>query len=195
MDSAKLVKNFEKHGFSVKLFETRKEACDYLKETLKGEVVGFGGSMTTQELGLYDLLGEENTVCWHWKDPSVLAKQGGFTAYITSANAVSETGELVNIDGTGNRVAATLYGPKKVFFVCGKNKVTADLPSAIDRARNIAAPINAKRLNSNTPCAVAGKCMDCDSPERICRGMVVQMRKMGGADLNELIIINEDLGA
>ena len=195
MNCQKTIENLKQNGFSVQYFETRQQACDYLKAQLKDEIIGFGGSMTANELGLYELLGEQNTVCWHWKDPAVLAKQGGFTAYITSANAVSETGELVNIDGTGNRVAASLFGPKKVFFVCGKNKVTADLASAIDRARNIAAPINAKRLNRNTPCAVAGKCMDCDSPERICRGMVVHMRKMGGAEINELIIINEDLGA
>jgi len=195
MDYAKLTASFEKRGFSVKIFDTRKEACDYLKGSLKGETIGFGGSLTSQELGLYELLAEENTVCWHWKNPADLKKFGEFTAYITSANAISETGELVNIDGTGNRVAATLYGPGKVYFVCGKNKITADLASAIDRARNVAAPLNAKRLNRQTPCAVTGKCADCNSPQRICRGMVIHMCPMGGASLSEIIIIKEDLGA
>lgn len=195
MDSTKLLKNLTSHGYSAKYFETAAEAAEYLAGAIKGEKVGFGGSMTTQQMGLYDLLGKENTVYWHWKNPADKDKFNEFTTYITSANAVSETGELVNIDGTGNRVAATLYGPKKVYFICGKNKVAPDLAAAVEMARNVASPKNAKRLCRETPCAVTGKCADCNSPQRICSAMVIYMRPMGGAEHTEVIIIGEELGA
>lgn len=194
MDTEKLLANLSSHRFSAKYFDTAKAAADYLSAELKGEKIGFGGSMTAQEMGLYELLGKENEVLWHWKNPADKERFHEFTTYITSANAVSETGELVNIDGTGNRVSATLYGAKKVFFVCGKNKITPDLSSAIERARNVAAPLNAKRLNRKTPCAVTGKCADCNSPERICAAMVIHMRPMMSAERTEVIIIGEELG-
>lgn len=194
MDCSKLLDNFNNHGFSAKYFETAAAASAYLADALKGETVGFGGSVTLKDMGLYDLLAKENTVCWHWKTPDDRERHAEFTAYVTSANAVAETGELVNIDGTGNRVASTLYGPKKLYFVCGVNKITPDLTTAIDRARNVAAPANTKRLGCKTPCAVTGKCHDCNSPERICRGMVIHMRPMGGFERTEVIIVGENLG-
>ncbi len=194
MDKEKLLKNLTSHGFSVKYFETAAEASAYLTDTLKGEKIGFGGSMTAQQMNLYELLAERNEVFWHWKNPDDIKRFGEFTAYITSANAVAETGELVNIDGSGNRVSATLYGPKKVFFVCGINKIAPDLGSAVERVRNIAAPLNAKRLNRKTPCAMTGKCADCNSPERICSAMVIHMRPMMSSQLTEVIIVGEQLG-
>ncbi|WMJ82832.1 lactate utilization protein [Oscillospiraceae bacterium LTW-04] len=194
MDCSKLLDNFKNHGFSVKYFETAAEASSYLAGALKGETIGFGGSVTLKDMGLYDLLANENTVCWHWKTPGDRERYAEFTTYITSANAVAETGELVNIDGTGNRVASTLYGPKKLYFVCGINKITPDLTTAIDRARNVAAPANAKRLGYKTPCAVTGKCHDCNSPERICRGMVIHMRPINNFECTEVIIVGEILG-
>lgn len=195
MNCQKAIENLKKNGFSVQYFENRQQACDYLKEQLKDEVIGFGGSMTSKELGLYELLGENNTVYWHWLNIADIKRYPEFTVYITSANAIAETGELVNIDATGNRLAATLFGPKKVYFVCGKNKITADLPSAIDRARNVAAPINAKRLGRKTPCVVTGKCENCSSPERICNGISVHLHPMGSIKMTEVILIGEDLGA
>ncbi|MBP0981129.1 MAG: LUD domain-containing protein, partial [Oscillospiraceae bacterium] len=89
---------------------------------------------------------------------------------------------------------STLYGPKKVYFICGTNKITPDLTSAIERARTIAAPLNAKRLNRKTPCAVTGKCADCNCPDRICSAMVIYMRPMMAASLTEVIIVGEDMG-
>mgnify|MGYP000514933541 FL=1 len=117
--------------------------------------MAFGGSVTLQEMGLFDALSKENEVIWHWNEPGAqtLARAREAQIYITSANGVSETGELVNIDGTGNRVAQTLYGPEKVYFVVGKNKIEKDLSSALSRARNVAAPLNAKRLKTDTPVA------------------------------------------
>ena len=122
----------------------------------------------------------------------------GVTApvYISSANGVAETGELVNIDGTGNRVAATLYGPEKVYFIVGLNKLAPTLEAAIWRARNIASPLNAKRLNRRTPCALSEvmKCYDCQSPERICRGMTIHMGPMKGVGETIVVLIDEELG-
>ena len=194
MDFTEIKKTFEKEGFLVSCFETKQEAADYLAGRFQGEVIGFGGSATLDELGVYDRMSENNTVLWHWKDPAARDRYGEFTAYLTGANAVAESGEIVNIDGTGNRVSATLYGPKKVVFVCGKNKIAPDLASAIARARSVAAPPNTKRLHKKTPCAVMGRCVDCASPERICRAMVIYMRPMSGALETELVFINEELG-
>ena len=194
MDCTKLLENLKRHGFSTQYFDTAAEACSYLCDTLKGETIGFGGSVTLRDMDLYEQLEKENTVRWHWKNPDDTKRPAEFTTYITSANAVSETGELVNIDGAGNRVSATLYGGKKLYFICGVNKIAPDLSAAIDRARQVAAPANAKRLGRKTPCAVTGRCHDCTSPERICRGMVIHMRPMTSYETTEIIMIGENLG-
>lgn len=194
MEHQKLVENLRARGFEARYFPTAEEAKAYLAESVKGETVGFGGSITCEQLGLYELLSAENQCFWSWRDGPG-ARDAKTSTYLCSANAVSMAGELVNIDGTGNRVAATLYGPKRVIFVVGQNKVCSDLAAAIDRARNVASPLNAKRIGPKTPCAAKGeRCYDCQSPERICRGMVIHMGKMLGADRNEVLIIGEDLG-
>ena len=114
--------------------------------------------------------------------------------YLTSVNALAETGELVNIDGTGNRVAATLFGHEKVYFVIGQNKLAPTYDEALWRARTIASPKNARRLGMKTPCAVKGdRCYDCRSPQRICRGLVVLWGPMMGMEA-EVILVDEDLG-
>lgn len=194
MDCTKLLANLRSHGFSAVYFDTAAQAAEYLSGEIKGETVGFGGSQTCEEMGLYDLLAKENTVYWHWKNPADRGRFAEFTTYICSANAIAETGELVNIDGNGNRVAATLYGPKQVFFVCGVNKIVPDLHAAMDRAHNVATPPNAVRLKRKTPCAVQGKCSDCNSPERLCRAMVIHMRPMSPAKRTEVVLIGESLG-
>ena len=158
--------------------------------------MAFGGSVTLQEMGLSDALSKENEVIWHWNEPGAqtLARAREAQIYITSANGVSETGELVNIDGTGNRVAQTLYGPEKVYFVVGKNKIEKDLSSALSRARNVAAPLNAKRLKTDTPCSKTGeKCFDCGSEARICRATVILERPTRGMKA-EIVFVNEALG-
>ena len=114
--------------------------------------------------------------------------------YLTSANALAETGEIVNIDGTGNRVSATLFGHEKVIFVIGRNKLAATYEMAVDRARNVAAPQRARQLGKKTPCAVKlDRCYDCKSPERICRGMVTLWGPMLGME-GEVLLVDEDLG-
>lgn len=195
MDYALLKKNFEDHRFKTAYFETKEEAASYLKEQINGKSVGFGGSITSREMGLYEMLQENNSVYWHWNEPGRETYQNAHNAdvYILSANGVAETGEIVNIDGTGNRVAASVFGPKKVYYIVGKNKITPDIPSAIKRAKDVAAAKNAVRLNRNTPCAVTGKCHDCNSPDRICSMTVIVERPGTGMDV-EILFVNEELG-
>ena len=198
MDKNILCENLEKRGFTPHVFADRAGAADWLLSELRDTTVGIGGSMTVEELGIYDRLTETNTVYWHWKntvDPDVRSKADSAKAYLTSANGVSETGELVNIDGCGNRVAATLWGPEKVYFIIGQNKVEPDLHKAIYRARNVAAPLNARRLGCKTPCAKGElRCHDCSAPGRICRGMVVLMEKPVSFKECHVLIVEEDLG-
>ncbi len=194
MNFTTIKKNLERNGFAVSCFETVGEANDYLAERIKGETVGFGGSVTLQEMGLYEKLEKNNTMLWHWVDPEFRHRQLECTTYLSSVNGAAETGELVNIDGTGNRVACTLFGPKKVYFVVGSNKICPDLPSAMKRAQNVAGPLNAKRGNFNTPCVKTGRCHDCNSPERICRGMVIHLRPMLWAEHTEVVLVDEKLG-
>lgn len=192
-DTAK--KNLETRGFSVKTCSTAAEAAAYLDGVIDGTTVGIGGSMTVQQLGLRDKLAAHNEVHWHWTDgEAARVKAAHAQVYITSANGLAETGEVINIDGSGNRVAATLYGHKKVYFIVGKNKLAPTYDEALWRARNIAAPKNAQRLGKRTPCAVKGdRCYDCKSPDRICRGLVVLWGPCMGVE-TEIVLVDEDLG-
>ena len=180
-DFSRVKQNLEARGFRVSVFATAAEAADYLDSAIDNTSVGFGGSVTLEQMGLYERLERHDRVNWHWR-PTVDgadARQAAMTAehYITSVNGLAETGELINIDGTGNRVASTLYGHKKVWFVVGRN-----------------APKNAQRLKRKTPCAVkADHCYDCKSPERICRGLVVLWEAIGSMEM-EVVLVDEALG-
>lgn len=188
-------KNLEARGFRVRVFATGAEAAAYLDGAIDGVSVGIGGSVTAQQLGLYDKLAAHNELHWHWAGgPEERPQAAAAQVYITSANGLAETGEIINIDGAGNRVASTLYGHQKVYFVIGRNKLAPTYDEALWRARNIAAPKNAQRLNRKTPCAIKGdRCYDCKSPERICRGLAVLWGPMLGMD-TEVILVDEDLG-
>lgn len=191
------INNLKSRGFDASFFQSGKEAVDYLASSLKDETIGFGGSMTLEALGLYDRLKENNRVFWHWREKSDETYRNAAEAevYITSANAVAQTGEIINIDGSGNRVASTLFGKKTVYIIVGVNKLAEDYDKALWRARNIASPLNARRLNRNTPCVKGElKCYDCKSPDRICRALVVLWNKMYSTEKAEVIIINEELG-
>ena len=194
-DFTAVEKNLAARGFSVKTFATGAEAAAYLDAGIDGTTVGIGGSMTVQKLGLHDKLAAHNEVHWHWAGGlEERPKAAQAQVYITSANGLAETGEIINIDGAGNRVASTLYGHKKVYFVIGANKLAPTRDEALWRARNIAAPRNAQRLGKKTPCAVKGdRCYDCKSPDRICRGLVELWGPMMGME-TEVILIGEDLG-
>lgn len=197
-DFSRVKQNLEARGFRVSVFATAAEAADYLDSAIDNTSVGFGGSVTLEQMGLYERLERHDRVNWHWR-PTVDgadARQAAMTAehYITSVNGLAETGELINIDGTGNRVASTLYGHKKVWFVVGRNKLAPTYEEALWRARNIAAPKNAQRLKRKTPCAVkADHCYDCKSSERICRGLVVLWEAIGSMEM-EVVLVDEALG-
>lgn len=197
-DYASVIETFRSEGFNAQYFATSAEAVAYLTVEISGTTVGIGGSMTIDQLGLYEKLQEKNTVYWHRMvpGPDTLEKARNAQVYLSSANAVSRTGEIINIDGVGNRIAAQLYGPRRVIFVVGVNKLADDFDSALYRARNIAAPLNCKRLGKKTPCALSPemRCYDCKSPDRICRGFTVITRKMSGAEQMDLILIGEELG-
>ena len=188
-------KNLEARGFSVSTFSTAAEAAAYLDSAIDGTTVGIGGSMTVQQMGLHEKLAAHNEVHWHWTDgPEARAKAAHADVYITSANGLTENGEVINIDGAGNRVASTLYGHKRVYFIIGRNKLAPTYDEALWRARNIAAPKNAQRLGKKTPFAVKGdRCYDCKSPDRICRGLVVLWGPSMGVE-TEIVLVDEDLG-
>ena len=195
-DLEKTRKNLEGRGFRVHRFASGTEAAEFLVQTLHGTSIGIGGRVTIDTLGVYDrLCAGDNEVFWHWKNhaPDTRERAGRAEAYLCSANGVSETGEIVNIDGCGNRVTGTIYGPQRVFLVVGRNKIAPDLNAAIDRARNVAAVLNAKRFDIKTPCKLDGKCHDCRSPQRICKALTVLWGPMGGME-TEVVLIGEELG-
>ena len=195
MDIEKTIKNLESRGFKVRYFATGAEAADYVCGAVGGGSVGIGGSKTIEKLGLYERLSETNDVYWHWRTPGAetLRQEVGADYFLSSANAISEDGEILNIDGNGNRVAATLFGHKKVFIISGTNKICPDFDSALHRARNVAAVLNAKRFDIKTPCKLDGKCHDCRSPQRICKALTVLWGPMGGME-TEVVLIGEELG-
>ena len=196
-----LVKNLKKRHFDAVYCDTKEEA---LKQALawipEGSTVGWGGATSAQQIGLMAALNAGNyqtldrDKCETAQERENMAK-ACFTAnvFITGANALSMDGEMVNIDGTGNRVAAVVYGPDSVVVIAGMNKATDDLESAIIRARTVAAPINQQRFGLNNPCSVTGACADCRSETCICNHIVVtrHCRPVGRI---KFILVGEELG-
>ena len=186
--------NLEERGFDVTCFATAEEAADYLDKKLDGKTIGIGGSVTIQNMGLDRRLETHNQVTFHWTG-GTLAAAAAAQVYLTSVNGLAETGELINIDGTGNRVASAIFGHEEVYFIVGRNKLAPDYDAALWRARNIASPKNAQRLGRKTPCAIKGdKCYDCKSPERICRALTVLWEKPMGIGRAEVVLIDQELG-
>ena len=202
MDLQIVKENSEKKGFKVSVFSDAKEASDYLNKEINNTSVAFGGSMTLAEMGLFDTLKTHNEL-WYHSNAELIEKYGreeifkramGADVYISSVNGMSSDGVLINIDGNGNRIASTAFGHTKVYYVVGKNKIEDTFEKAMWRARNIAAPKNARRLNRKTPCAIKGdKCYNCSSPERICRGILITETPMSAQE-TEILLVNENLG-
>lgn len=197
---SRLANNLKNKGYRVSVFAAAADAVAYLDRAIDGATVGFGGSMTLHQLNLFPVLQRHNTVYWHDEKPegmSVMETRRAASraaVYVSSVNGIAETGEIVNIDGTGNRVAAISFGPEKVYLVVGRNKLAPTLSDAVARARNVASPLNCQRLARRTPCAVKGdRCFDCQSPDRICRVMTLLLEKPSGADY-EVLLIDEELG-
>ena len=196
-----LVKNLQKRHFDAVYCDTKEDA---LKQALawipEGSTVGWGGATSAQQIGLMAALNAGNyqtldrDTCKTAEERDQMAK-ACLTAnvFITGANAISLDGQMVNIDGTGNRVAATVFGPDSVVVIAGMNKVADDLDDAITRARTVAAPINQQRFGLNNPCTVTGTCADCKSETCICNHIVVtrHCRPVGRI---KFILVGEDLG-
>ena len=199
---SEIIENLEKNnmkGFHIKSIE---DLHNKIKELVAGgSTVSVGGSMTLFETGVIDLLrNEDYNFLDRYKEglspadiKQIYRDSFSADAYFTSTNAITRKGELYNVDGSGNRVAAMIYGPDKVIVVCGYNKIVDDVDSAIKRNRSVSAPINAKRLSRKTPCAQTGYCMDCNSPERICSEYVI-IRKQMVKDRINVLILDESFG-
>ncbi len=195
-----VAKALEKNRYQVQIFSTKEEANQYLNQVLDQTVIGFGDSETLSQMKLYESLSTHNQVI----DPKQSTDNDDFLriakaclaaeVFVTSVNGLSETGVLVNLDGTGNRVAGSLFGHRKVYYIIGRNKIAPTVEQTIWRVRNIAAPQNARRLQLRTPCAIRGdRCYNCASSDRICNGLLVQMKKMNDIAM-EVILIDEELG-
>ncbi len=163
----------------------------------KGASVTMGGAMSAREIGLVDALkeGEYNFIDRDNYEDKRAAMLAAYDAdvFLSSTNAMTNDGILVNVDGNSNRVSAIAQGPKKVVFIVGMNKVCADLDSAMKRARNVAAPINAQRFDIDTPCKKTGACMDCKSSDTICCQILITRFSRHEGRIH-VILVNEDLG-
>ena len=188
----------EARGFAVRLCGTGEEARDFvLSQVPAGAVIGVGGSVTIRQIGLADALRDRgHTVHWHWyvPGPETLHAANNADVYLSSANAVTMDGLLVNIDMTGNRVAALTYGPAQVYVICGRNKlVQGGVPQAIARIKREACPSNARRLGLSTPCAALDRCdaAHCENP--MCRVTGVLEHPTRGHAVT-VLLVDEDLG-
>ncbi|MCX8111135.1 MAG: lactate utilization protein [Syntrophorhabdaceae bacterium] len=199
---ARTIKALESNFFKAKSFSNRDELlAEILEEIKPGQSIGFGGSVTIRSLGIVERIKEKNTIVLdHWKEGlepheigAIRISQLTADLFLTSANAITEHGEIVNIDGVGNRVNAMTFGPKRVIVVAGINKIVPDIEAAIDRIKRVAAPMNAKRLNLPLPCAETGHCHDCNSDKRICRIISILIKKPSQTDIS-VYLIDEELG-
>nr|WP_320133948.1 lactate utilization protein [uncultured Holophaga sp.] len=199
----KTVEALSRNGFAAVACGTALEARDYiLKEATGAASVGFGGSRTIIDLEVEASLQAQGLEILNHAAPGLdpeqklatMRRQLTCDLFLTSTNALTVDGHLVNIDGNGNRAAAMFFGPKKVIVVAGRNKlVHGGDEAALQRIRTWAAPANAHRLSRKTPCAVTGLCANCSSPERICRVTTVIARKPSFTDIH-VVVVNEDLG-
>ena len=200
MDLTKTAAALRERGYEVSCFAAKAEAAAYIDSQVDGKLVGFGDSETMLSMGLYERLAGHNDVYdpMHPRDGldfyGIARKCLLTDIFFTSVNGIAETGEMVNIDGTGNRVAGSLFGHEKVYFIVTSNKIAPTLEEAAWRARNVAAPLNAARHHYRTPCAVKrDRCYDCRSPQRICNAQTIYWRKMNHMAM-EIVLIEEPGG-
>jgi len=196
------LKSLKSNYFDAVSFTKREELVNavlsYVKPKMK---VGFGGSITIRELGIVERLKKEDvTLLDHWKEglakeeiDKIRMQQLTSDLFISGANAITEKGEIINIDGFGNRINSITFGPKKVIIIVGYNKIVPDIDAGLERIKRIAAPINAKRLNLTLPCTETGYCHDCKSEARICRVISIIQRKPYSTDIS-IFLMNEKLG-
>lgn len=197
-----LIKAFENHNMTMLVVKDRDELQAYLRNILKdGKSVAVGGSVTLNQVGVIDMIRESDVRFIDRYEEGLTRDQvedkfrEAFFAdlFITSTNALTIDGYLYNVDGTGNRVAAMIYGPKEVIVIAGLNKICLNEEEAIAHIQNLSAPANAMRLKKQTPCAKTGKCMDCHSPDRICCSYV-KLGYQSKVNRIKVILIEENLG-
>lgn len=196
-----LVKNLKKRHFDAVYCDTKEEAVQQALAWIpEGATVGWGGATSAQQIGLMAALNAGNyqtldrDKCETMQEREEIAHQClSADVFLTGANALSMDGQMVNIDGNGNRAAAIIYGPGSVVVIAGMNKVTDTLEDAVTRARTVAAPINQQRFGLNNPCTVTGICADCKSETCICNHIVVT-RHCRPAGRIKFILVGEELG-
>jgi len=198
----RMVKNLSRRNMESFYCATGEEAAIKVSELIAdGSTVTWGGTATVRDLGIPEMLKSRGTLEVLDRDTAETPEEKeamylrAFTAdvYLTSANAISEDGVIVNIDGNGNRVAAISWGPKKVIFVIGLNKVAQTVEAALARARSTASPVNAQRFGIDTPCRTDGTCHNCNSPESIC-SYVHLLRNSRNKGRHVVVLVGEDLG-
>ena len=194
----KVIKGLESRNMSGYWAESKKDALALALSLIpEGSTVTMGGAMSAHEIGLVDALKKGNynfidrDACADKRAAMLVAYDAD--VFLASANAITEDGIMVNIDGNSNRVSAIAQGPRKVVFIVGMNKVCSDPDTAMKRARNVAAPINAQRFGLNTPCCKTGACMDCKSPDTICCQFLIT-RFSRHRDRIHVILVNGNLG-
>lgn len=196
-----VINNLKKRNMEGYYFETGAECVRAIVESIpQGSSISWGGSETIKETGLLDALKEgsyelidRTSATSPEESRKLYAKTVLSDYYLMSSNAVTIDGELINIDGNGNRVACLIQGPSHVIIVVGMNKIVTDIPSGVARVRNMASPANAIRLGRNLPCAVSGHCHDCLSPDCFCNQIVVT-RRSGHTGRIKVYLVAEDLG-
>lgn len=197
----KLIKNLQRRNFNAYYCSSSAQAIEKIMQLMpEGSTVTWGGTMTLRDMGLIQALHDSNAYKLYDRDKAtdreavseIYVKAFIADYFLSSANAISEDGVIVNIDGNGNRVAAITFGPKNVIFVIGINKVCQDAEAALKRARSTAAPINSARFNLNTPCAIDGTCHNCNSADCICNHIHFLRNSPKGR--HSVIIVGEELG-
>jgi L-lactate utilization protein LutB len=200
----RVIEALRNNGFDAIYSQTKEEACDKIMKLIpKGSLVGIGGSVTIREIGIVDALVKRgNKLAEDWlkkysmeEKLSIRRQQLTADVFLTSSSAVTEDGELINIDGTGNRVAAMIFGPKKVIVVAGINKIVKDSYEGIERIRNIAAPMNVKRMGGKTPCLLTGNCDldECKPPNRNCHIITIIEKRPMKTDMT-IVLVGKELG-
>lgn len=200
MNYEELSKQLKSRRFIPHYCETGEQAKEEILALIGKRSVGFGGSATVRDLGLYEALENNgNELHWHWKASGadkVQQREASVRAevFLSGSNAVTTDGRIINIDGTGNRLAGLIYGPSVVICVMGKNKVVSSIEEGIERIKRDCCPENARRLKLNTPCALTGKCADCRSEARMCNVVAVHEAPTRVVKEFHVYIINEEYG-
>lgn len=200
IDYNALSKALSSRRFLPEIYDTAEEAKAAALRIIGGKSVGIGGSATVRDMKLAEALqANGNEVAWHWlaaKEEKKAARDKALKAdvYLCSTNALTTDGKLVNIDGTGNRAAGMIYGPREVIVIAGRNKIVGSLDEAVERIKRYACPPNARRQDFDTPCARTGQCHDCRTSDRMCNVTFIMEAPTKAVKVFRVLVVKEDLG-